>query len=224
MYVNAQKLYQLLINGWIVNAEGEVKFSLLWVDQLIKEKSAMWDLIQEWLWWWMRSKWIQYRTKENTQEFPDFLLDETSNEKNLLEIKSFDYNASPNFDVANFEAYVRSLLTKSYRLNADYLIFWYTLVDWVVTIKDIWLKKIREICCPMDNYWIRVQEKQGMIYNIRPVIWYSEKTKYKAFQSKEEFLDAIQDTLNRYHKTKDTHKNWKKDVEKNYRLFQESNT
>lgn len=46
------------------------------------------------------------KTKQNTQEFPDFLVDETSEITGLLEIKAF--YSSPNFDVANFEAYCDS--------------------------------------------------------------------------------------------------------------------
>lgn len=220
MYIDAQTLYQALINGWIINAEGVIKFSMLGVDQTIKEKSAFGDLIQEWLWWWMSENGIEYRTKENTQEFPDFLLDKTSNEKGLLEIKSFDYTASPNFDVANFEAYVRSLTTKSYRIDADYLIFWYTLINGVVTIKNIWLKKIWEICCPSEKFPLRVQCKQDMIYNIRPANWYSESANYTPFQNKKQFLDAIQGTLNQYHKTSTTHRNWLNEVLNNYKQYE----
>ncbi|MFN9398617.1 MAG: NgoBV family restriction endonuclease, partial [Dolichospermum sp.] len=72
----------------------------------INEKSAVGDLFQEWFAEWMRQKNINFRTKQNTQEFPDFLVDENSNITGLLEIKSFYYSA--NFDVANFEAYCDS--------------------------------------------------------------------------------------------------------------------
>lgn len=190
---------------------------MLWVEVKINEKSAMWDLIQEWLWGRMNSQGIQYRTKENSQEFPDFLLDANSDIIGLLEVKTFDYSKSPNFDVANFEAYVRSLETHAYRIDADYLIIGYTLNDWVINIKDIRLKKIWEICCASERFPLKTQIKQDMIYNIRPASWMSTRTSYPIFTSKEVFIEAIQNTLNMYTKTLSNHWYWSANVWKNYK-------
>ncbi|MEK7068973.1 MAG: NgoBV family restriction endonuclease, partial [Patescibacteria group bacterium] len=63
---------------------------------------------------------IYHRSHENSQMSPDFFLSK-SDETDLLEVKTFDYAESPNFDVANFDAYVRDLREKSFRLDADYL-------------------------------------------------------------------------------------------------------
>jgi type II restriction enzyme len=103
----ANHIYNLLIQD-IANQEGEITFNFLNISVKINEKSAIGDLFQEWLTEWLRIKGIKFRTKTNTQEFPDFLLD-NSNTTGLLEVKTFNYNASANFDVANFRAYYRSL-------------------------------------------------------------------------------------------------------------------
>ena len=63
-----------------------------------------------------------YSVPDNTQEFPDFIIHNEDFDE-LLEVKCF--TDSPNFDVANFSAYCRSLVTKAKRLNSKYLIFEY---------------------------------------------------------------------------------------------------
>lgn len=212
MYITSSQLYQKLLDSNISNETWEIIFSFMWVDAKIKEKSAMWDLIQERLGERMRSEWINYRTKDNSQEFPDFLLDEHSDETWLLEVKTFDIDAGANFDVANFMAYVRSVENNSYRLDADYLIFWYKLNDWIFSIERIRLKKVREICCWSQKYPIKTQNKQWDIYNIRPASWESLRWSYPVFANKNEFLDAIQWTLNLYPKTAGRYNSWKDNV------------
>ena len=140
---------------------------------------------------------IYFRAPDNSQEFPDFYLD-NSEIKNLLEVKCFDFSASPNFDIANFDAYIRSLLTKPYRLDADYLIFGYTLHNGILKIENIWLKKIWEITCPSEQFSLRVQVKQGKIFNIRPYNFKNMSQGYKPFGSKREFIFALRNTLNEY--------------------------
>lgn len=129
MFCTAEQIYEMLINNGITGSFGNIKFNFLNVSVNIQEKSAIGDLFQEWFAQWLKINNISYRTSANTQEFPDFFLDPFSNNQNLLEVKTFDYARSANFDVANFEAYCRSLRTKAYRLDADYLIFAYLLVD-----------------------------------------------------------------------------------------------
>ena len=180
------------------------------------KKSAIGDLFQEWLSKWLESKNIQYHTKLNTQEFPDFLLDKNSNTKGLLEIKTFDGDRSANFDVANFEAYCRSLKNNAYRLDADYLIFSYKLADFKFTIANIWLKKIWEITVPSEQYPVKCQVKQKTIYNIRPISWYSTRGEYKAFSTRKEFVTALYNTLIKYKKTQNDNQDWLKIVEQNY--------
>ena len=101
----------------IANQEGEITFNFLNISVKINEKSAIGDLFQEWLTEWMRLKGVEFRTKTNTQEFPDFLLD-ISDTTGLLEIKTFNYDDNASFDVANFKAYCRSLKTEAHRLDA----------------------------------------------------------------------------------------------------------
>ncbi len=219
MFSTAAEIYNLLIQDNLTNSEGEIVFNFLNVSTRINEKSAIGDLFQEWLSKWLESRNIQYRTKPNTQDFPDFLLDRDSHTKGLLEIKTFDSDRSANFDVANFEAYCRSLKNNAYRLDADYLIFSYKLVDYKFSVDRVWLKKIWQITGPSQQYPVKCQVKQKTIYNIRPISWYSTRGKYKEFSTRKEFVTALYETLIKYEKTKNENQNWLNVVEQNYLDF-----
>jgi hypothetical protein len=156
----------LLIQDKITQSQGTISINFLDISVNINAKDAIGHLFQEWLAAWMKSKKIKFRTVKNTQEFPDFLLDEISDKKSLLEVKTFDYNRS-----ANFEAYCRSLIFYPYRLDADYLIFAYELIDSKFSIKNLWLKKIWQITGASSDYPIKCQVKQKVIRKKHIIIY-----------------------------------------------------
>ena len=135
-----------------------------------------------------------------TQDFPDFQLDLTNPKRGMLEVKSFDYDRSPNFDVAAFLAYRRSLLIHPYRLDSDYLIIGYSMVDHFIETEDIWLKKVWEITGPSTDWPLKCQVKRGEIFNIRPTKWYlrpggrDRGSKQPIFTSASEFVKAFDAT------------------------------
>lgn len=208
MWYNASQIHQLLIQDQITQSQGRIVFDFLNISIAINQKSAIGDLFQEWFSEWLKSKNIQFRTPLNTQEFPDFFLDSQSNQNKLLEVKTFNYSASPAFDIANFEAYCRSLKTNAYRIDADYLIFGYDLIDSKFYVREVWLKKIWEITGGSTQYPINCQIKQNVIYNIRPVKWYSARAKFKPFNNKREFVTSLYKTLISYPQTKNSNQNW----------------
>jgi len=143
-------------------------------------------------------------------------LDKNDLKKNLLEIKTFDYDRGPGFDLANFDSYSNSLLTNAYRLDSDYLILAYQMNGSEITIKDVWLKKIWELAGASSTYPLKVQEKKNVIYNIRPIIWFSQRSKFPSFQTKEAFLKALNETRYQYPKTHHENGHWLNKVMKNY--------
>ena len=159
---------------------------------------------------------VEFEENANSQVFPDFYLDKHNKKLGLLEVKSFDWDRGPGFDLANFDSYCNSLLSSAYRLNSDYLIFAYQMNGSEITIKNVWLKKIWELACPSGTYPLKVQEKKSVIYNIRPSTWYSERTKIKPFNSLEEFLSALNETRYQYPLTRHTNGHWLQNVLKNY--------
>ncbi len=164
----------------------------------VQGKDGLGGLIEEWLGVWAKKNNFNItdpKENGNSQEFPDYYI---GDDKDLLEIKSFDASASANFDLANFDSYCRSVADSPKRTNADYLIFSYTLNGSKLNIQDIWIKKIWEITCPSAKYPLKTQVKKDVIYNIRPSSWYAKNPQFKSFTTKEEFINALFNTQQEY--------------------------
>jgi type II restriction enzyme len=217
MKLTAPELYTKLVDDYkIIGQKGVINFSLKDLTISIETKDTVGNLLQEWLKAWMMKEKVEFEENTNSQVFPDFYLDKHNQKTDLLEVKTFDWKRGPGFDLANFDAYCNSLLVNAYRIDSDYLIFAYEMEGSVITIKNVWLKKIWELSCPSGPYPVKVQEKKSIIYNIRPSVWYSEKSKFKPFTSKEEFLSALNDTRYQYPQTRHTNGHWLQNVIKNY--------
>ena len=224
MKILAQQLYKKLVTDYkLVGQKGRITFKLKDITVEIETKDTIGSLIQEWLKEWMKSEKINFEENQNSQTFPDIFLNTKDKKRGLLEIKTFDFDRGPGFDLANFDSYSNSLLTNSYRLDSDYLILAYQMSGSVITIKDVWLKKIWELAGASSTYPIKVQEKKNVIYNIRPIIWFSERSKFGAFKSKEEFLKALNETRYQYPKTHHDNAHWLNKVIKNYKEHTGSN-
>jgi hypothetical protein len=217
MKLSGEGLYDKLVNEYkIIGEKGIINFSLKDLTISIETKDTVGNLLQEWLKAWLKKETVEFEENSNSQVFPDFYLDKNNKKLGLLEVKSFDWDRGPGFDLANFDSYCNSLLTSAYRLNSDYLIFAYQMKGSELTIKDVWIKKIWELACPSSTYPLKVQEKKSVIYNIRPGIWYSERSKFKPFNSLEEFLSALNETRYQYPQTRHTNGHWLQNVLKNY--------
>src|SRR6201986_4992378 len=184
--ITAQELFTKLVDEYkLVGQQGTILFTLNNLPVKVESKDSVGNMIQEWLIGWMKSENLSFEVNPSSQKFPDIFLNLTDKKKGLLEIKAFDFNRGAGFDLANFESYCNSLLTDAYRLDSDYLILGYKMTKHEITIHDIWLKKIWEISGGSGPYPIKVQEKKKVIYNLRPINWYSDSTTFKAFESKE---------------------------------------
>lgn len=217
MKLTSQDIYYSLVNDYqIIGEKGVINFSLKDLSISIETKDSVGNLLQEWLKAWLKKENIDFEENQNSQVFPDFYLDINDKKSSLLEVKTFDWDRGPGFDLANFDSYCNSLLTSAYRLNSDYLIFAYQMRGSEITIKNVWLKKIWELACPSSTYPLKVQEKKNVIYNIRPGIWYSQRSKFKPFNSLEDFLAALNETRYQYPQTRPTNGHWLKNVLINY--------
>ena len=197
MRLSAQEIYDRLLNvDQILELEGQIKFFLGDVNIIVRQKDVVGNIMQEWLQGWLDARGIEYAPSENTQMPPDFFLNPDDRTKGLLEVKAFNRNGSPGFDIADFRMYASEIQEKPYMLDVDYLIFGYDMSDdGVVTIKDVWLKKVWQITRRMENYPINLQVKEGVIHKIRPGVWYSERvTDYAIFDCLEDFISAIEET------------------------------
>ena len=222
MKVNALKVFEkLLDDDKLLEIEGQIKFFLGDVDIIVKQKDVVGNIIQEWLQGWMDKRGIEYALNDNTQMPPDFFLNPNDKTTDLLEVKAFNRSASPGFDIADFRMYEEEIIEKPYMLGVDYLIFGYDMSDdGVVTIKDLWLKKVWEITRRMDGWPINLQVKQGVVHKIRPGIWYSVRPgNIPMFKCMEDFISAIEETVYKNPKTHETAASWRYNFIKSYKKF-----
>ena len=204
----------------IKSLDGRIRFFLGDVDIIVKQKDIVGNIVQEWLEGWFQKQGIAYLPSDNRQLPPDFYLDPEDKHHSLLEVKAFDRDASPAFDLADFTGYAKAILLKPWELDAQYLIFGYSMSDeGIVTIKDLWLKSVWEICRSSDKWALNVQYKNGQISKIRPAVWYAERTKFPSFQRLEHYLSALEQTLVDYPDTRTLSIGWRKKMQDSYQAF-----
>lgn len=213
----SQEIFELL-KSEVIDKPGKIVFDLAGIPVVINTTDTVGNSIQSWLKEWMKSKNIYSDEPENTQEFPDFFLSSNNKQDHMLEVKAFNFEASPAFDIANYESYVKSVSEKPYRLAADYLVFGYTMdSNGIVQIKKIWLKKIWEIAGKSNRYALNTQIKKDVIYNIRPNGRF-KRDEEVPFKCKEDFLRAIYKTQKEY-RGQDKADEWKKLLIENYHNY-----
>ena len=150
MKLTAEEVYEKLLNDdKILTKKGQISFQLGDISIIVKQKDVVGNIMQEWVEGWLKKNEIDYAL-DNSQMPPDFYLDPDDKKKNLLEIKAFNYKASPAFDIADFTMYEQEVKDKPWMLDVTYLIFGYAMSDdGVVTIKRMWKQKVWEITRPM---------------------------------------------------------------------------
>lgn len=219
MRLTAQQVYDKLINDdKILEIQGQIKFFLGDVNIIVKQKDVVGNIIQEWVQGWFDNKNIEYAPSENTQMPPDFYLNPDNRTSSLLEIKAFNRESQPGFDIADFGMYQEELIRKPYMLNVDYMIFGYKMSDsGVVTVEDLWLKKVWEITRRMDDWALNLQIKHNVVHKIRPGIWYSTaRNTIPMFRCKEHFLSAVEETVYQNPKTHNEAGTWKRRFVESY--------
>lgn len=173
---------------------GGTQFTLANLTIKVNGKDGLGGLIEEWFGRWAENEGFNIedpKRYENSQTFPDYYVWGQDGRRHYLEIKTFDDDASPNFDIANFQSYCESLADNPERVYADYLIFAYKVIAGNLVITNIFLKKIWEITCPSEKWPLKNQNKRGIIYNIRPSSFNSRRSRYQSFSTAMEFIDAL---------------------------------
>ena len=216
MNINSEQLYNRLIDLNLYEYTGKITFNLAGISVDIDTTDTVGIILQSWLKKYMQENEIAFREPINTQAFPDFYLVNHGTHPNMLEVKAFNYDRTPAFDIANFDSYCRRVCNFPQILDADYLIFGYSMDDCGnISIKQIWLHKIWEIAGISKDEPLKIQKKQGMVYNIRP------NTAFKSFQpgpfrGREDFLNAVYLTIIKY-RTPNVAKWWKRTISIKYR-------
>lgn len=213
----ADRIYQLLIEDFgFDGATGSVQFNLKDFGITVEQNNIIGNILEEWLAKWLISKNIP-NIHNQAQASPDFWLNPDNLDTDWLEVKSF--TGSPNFDVAAYRSFIQLIINKPNKLQSKYLLIKYKMENGIVTIEKCWLKKIWEICCPSQKWPIKVQDKSGVIFNIRPAVWYSDKKDFPCFESLEHFLAALEQTIYSYHDTNYLAEKWSENLIKSYKDF-----
>ncbi len=106
MKLSATEVYEKLINeDKILEKKGEIRFKFNDIDLLVKQKDVVDNIMQEWLEEWLRKNNVEFKANANTQMPPDVYLNPDDETKKLVEVKAFNYRATPGFDIADFNMY-----------------------------------------------------------------------------------------------------------------------
>ena len=194
--MKAEELYELLKESELMNLHFSGFHKVGDFDINLDRANVIGNIIQEWVYEWLRTNNVEFERDEG-QLPPDLFLDPEDKTCNLVEIKAFNYQESPAFDIAEPLAYLEEIVKRPYMLHTDYLIFGYKMDEdtGIITIENMWLKKIWEICSPSKTKGLPIG---GQAVKIRPSKWYN-KTKRATpnFVSLEDYLSAFVDLL--YH-------------------------
>jgi type II restriction enzyme len=147
----------------------------------VNKKDVIGGILEEWFGNWLISQGLNW-SQPNTQDWPDLILANGDH----LEVKTFNHNATPAFDIANLGAYTKSLLISPERLDDDYIIFSYVLNQGVLHIEDYWVKNIWEISGVSAKNYIAIG---GNAVNIRPIDWRSKNC--TVFGNRRAYVQAV---------------------------------
>ena len=220
MRLTVDELFEKLIidDAWRICFQGIISANGIDIN-LAKARDVVGNIMQEWLEGWLKKNDIEYSPNENTQMPPDVFLSPDDKTKDLLEVKAFNYEATPGFDIADFNAFQTELIREPYMVHTKYIIFGYVMQDdGFVVIKKMWLKNVWEICRPMENWPLNLQVKKNVVHKIRPGKWYAdgERSKFKQFASLEHFISAIDETVFRNPDTRKFSGEWLSKFTKSY--------
>ncbi|MGM9698954.1 MAG: NgoBV family restriction endonuclease [Prevotella sp.] len=223
MRLTAEQVFiRLLTEDKITEKKGQIRFYLGDVDIIVKARDVVGNIMQEWLEGWLKKNGIEYLPNPNSQMPPDFFLNKDDKTTDLLEVKAFNYNATPGFDIADFNSFQEEIIDKPYMLHTKYLIFGYVMQpDGYVIIKKMWLKNVWELCRPMEKWPLNLQIKDKVVHKIRPGKWYSsgKSIKFKQFDNLEDFISALSYSVWQNPKTKGISGEWEIKFKQSYEKF-----
>jgi len=207
----ALEIFAKVQSSNIASFSGNITFTLGDLSVQLETMDIVGGAIQEWFGHWLKVQRFDFTTPANTQTFPDFIL----SPGDYLEVKCFNYSAGPAFDIANYGAYIESLLINPERLEASYLIFAYSMTNKIIKIEKIWMKNIWEIAGPSPTNILEIQKKRGEPVNIRPKKWYVDQN--KNFANKNQFIEALHKSALHFEYPQSHNEHWLKTLEINYK-------
>ena len=154
------------------------------------------NCLQEWLPNWFEHLGVDIKPGDNTQSFPDFVA-HFENVSYDVEVKAWNYNNSPAFDIANFSSFLATTYESPGKLDASYFILGYRPMDdgfsQGFVVEKVYLKHIWQITSPSTKYPIGLQVKRGQPYAMRPFNF--SRNGSGGFADRTEFIYAVKNTF-----------------------------
>ena len=203
--------------------KGKITISLAGIDVVITGKDAVGNMLEEWFFKWATLNGHKLEKTNKSQKFPDYFVPEDSGNKSLLDIKSFNIKENPAFDMADAYAFLEMLLNDISKIDANYIIFGYSLDDkGNLIIENIWCKKIWEAVGKSKKNHITCQirtpkgkdHSEGRLQKIRPYHFHKSRSKKKKFNTLLEFLETLQKLLDYNKGTKSIYSDWLTKIKK----------
>lgn len=182
----------------VLEKKGTIRFNFAGLNMRVKRKDVIGNVIQEWFQKILDKNKIFNVPNKDTQDFPDFFLKRSDDRldfskiEGLCEIKSYNAQRTPAFDIANYDSYIEKLNENVAILDVKYIIFAYEFNEGVLKMKSIFCKNIWEITGETKNESLKCQIKKGRVYNIRPVTFTGKsKSAMLPFKTLADFLIAL---------------------------------
>lgn len=190
-----ERIRQLIIDENIIGQTGTITFNFAGFHTTVYSKDVIGNTIQDWFGFWLIEHGLVWNTGIHSQSWPDFILSDGSH----LEVKTFNSLASPNFDIANFDAFIRSLWDGDvHRLDTPHLVFSYIFNEdnGLITINNFWIKNMWELTGTSPTNIMSLQVKQNQPVNIRPKNW--RNPNLSTFSTRQEFVLALSQVVLRF--------------------------
>ena len=190
---NLQDLYKLSKEK-LEGQHGTINITFANRSHVYTGNDVIGNCLQEWLPDWFQYLGVDIKKGDSTQKFPDFIAT-FGGEEYAVEVKAWNINNQPAFDLANFNSFLDTTYSSPGKLNAYYFILGYRPVDDGFSqgfiVEKVFLKSIWEITSSTKKYPIGLQVKRNQPYAMRPYNFYKKPT--DSFKNKSEFIKAVSD-------------------------------
>lgn len=177
-----------LLKEKIEHQSGNILINLIGIGKISHSNDIIGNCIQEWLPEWFQDNGLNLEPNKDTQSFPDFIA-HFDNHSEMVDIKCWNYNNPPAFDIANFDSFYNTLYNNPAKLFAKYLTIGYTPQKHGFTIDYVGLKKLWEITGPSSKRPLSLQVKRHRPYAIRPINFARHPD--TCFNTPEELIDSV---------------------------------
>lgn len=185
-----------LLGQNVHNKQGSIVIYVDGIPQISHSNDIIGNSLQEWLPAWFADNGLNLTPNKHTQAFPDFMAH--FKEQDIpMDIKCWNYDAQPAFDIANFDSFYRTTYTDPEKITAKYLVIGYKPNKHGFKIEYVDLKDLCELVGKTKTKPMNLQVKQGKPYAIRPINFRNPKN---AFNDVEDMLKAIKETRDQYPK------------------------